>query len=42
MTQKSFPNNLKLEDVTPVFKKEDASLLNNYRPVDIEKGTVHK
>ena len=30
MTQKSFPNNLKLADVTPVFKKEDASLLKNY------------
>ena len=26
ITQKSFPNNLKLADVTPVFKKEDASL----------------
>ena len=24
ITQKSFPNNLKLADVTPVFKKEDA------------------
>ena len=35
ITQKSFPNNLKLEDVTPVFKKEDASLLNNYRPVSV-------
>ena len=33
ITQKSFPNNLKLVDVTPVFKKEDASLLKNYRPV---------
>ena len=30
ITQKSFPNNLKLADVTPVFKKEDASLLKNY------------
>ena len=27
ITQKYFPNNLKLVDVTPVFKKEDASLL---------------
>ena len=25
ITQKSFPNNLKLADVTPVSKKEDAS-----------------
>ena len=33
ITQKSFPNNLKLTNVTPVFKKEDASLLKNYRPV---------
>ena len=32
-TPKSFPNNLKLADVTPVFIKEDASLLKNYRPV---------
>ena len=30
ITQKSFPNNLKLADVTPVFKKENASLLKNY------------
>ena len=33
ITQKSFHNNLKLADVTPVFKKDDASLLKNYRPV---------
>ena len=31
--KKCFPNNLTLADVTPVFKKEDASLLKNYRPV---------
>ena len=35
ITQKYFPNNLKLADVTPVFKTEDASLLKNYRPVSI-------
>ena len=35
ITQKSFLNNLKLADVTPVFKKEDASLLKNYRPVSV-------
>ena len=32
ITQKIFPNNLKLGDVTPVFKKENASLSKNYRP----------
>ena len=35
ITQKCFPNNLKLADVTPVFKKEDALLLKNYRPVNV-------
>ena len=35
ITQKCFPNNLKLEDMTPVFKKENASLLKNYRPVSV-------
>ena len=35
ITQKCFSNNLKLADVTPVFKKEDASLLKNYRPVSV-------
>ena len=35
ITQRSFPNNLKLADVTPVFKKEDASLLKNYRLVNV-------
>ena len=35
ITQKYFPNNLKLANVTPVFKTEDASLLKNYRPVSI-------
>ena len=33
ITQKSLPNNLKLADATPVFKKQDVSLLKNYRPV---------
>ena len=36
ITQKHFPNNLKLADVTPVFKKEDASLLKSYRPVSVK------
>ena len=35
ITQKSFPDNLKLADVTPVFKKEDTSLLKIYRPVSV-------
>ena len=35
ITEKSFPNNLKLADVKPVFKKEDSSLLKNYRPVSV-------
>ena len=35
ITQKSFLNNLKLEYVTPVFKKEDASVLKTYRPVSV-------
>ena len=33
ITQPNFPNNLKLDDVTPVFKTEDASLLKNCGPV---------
>ena len=35
ITQKSIPNNLKLPDVTLVFKKEDASMLENCRPVNV-------
>ena len=35
ITQKGFPNNFKLADVTPVFKKEDAFLLKNYKPVSV-------
>ena len=30
-----FPQNMKLADVTPLFKKEDKHLKNNYRPVSI-------
>ena len=33
--QRCFPNNLKLADVTTVFKKGHASLLKNYRPVSV-------
>ena len=28
-----FPENLKLADITPAFKKEDKNLANNYKPV---------
>ena len=35
ITQKSFPNDLKLANLTPVFKKDDASLLKNYRQVSV-------
>ena len=31
----TFPNNLKLADVTPVYKKVDRTDKNNYRPVSI-------
>ena len=30
-----FPQNLKLADVTPIFKKKDKHLKENYRPVSI-------
>ena len=30
-----FPQNMKLADVTPLFKKEDKHLKSNYRPVSI-------
>ena len=30
-----FPDNLKLADMTPVFKKEDKNLAKNYRPVSV-------
>ena len=35
ITQKCFPNNRKLEYVTSVLKKENASLLKNYTPVSV-------
>ena len=35
ITQKSFPKNLKVADVTSVFKKEDAPFLKNYKPVSV-------
>ena len=33
--QKTFPNELKCADVTPVFKKGDSTLPKNYRPVSV-------
>ena len=30
-----FPDNLKLADSTPVFKKKDSNLAKNYRPVNV-------
>ena len=30
-----FPKNLKLADITPVFKKENKNLAKNYRPVSV-------
>ena len=33
--QKKFPENLKLADVTPIFKKDDVTCVKNYRPVSV-------
>ena len=30
-----FPDNLKLADITPIFKKDDSTLAKNYRPVSV-------
>ena len=35
VNQHKFSDNLKLADVTPVFKKDDANLTKNYRPVSV-------
>ena len=35
VSQHKFSDNLKLADVTPVFKKDDANLAKNYRPVSV-------
>ena len=32
---KNFPENLKLADVTPIFKKKDKTFVENYRPVNV-------
>ena len=31
----NFPNKLKLADITPVYKKKDPTLVENYRPVSV-------
>ena len=35
VSQHKFSDNLKLADVTPVFKKDDVNLTKNYRPVSV-------
>ena len=32
---KYFPENLKLADVTPIFKKKDKTFAENYRPISV-------
>ena len=32
---KIFPTNLKLADIRPIYKKDDATLVKNYRPVSV-------
>jgi hypothetical protein len=36
----SFPDRLKEAQVTPIYKKSDPFLKNNYRPVSIRKCAV--
>ena len=35
LLNKNFPKNLKLADVSPIFKKKDKTFVENYRPVSI-------
>ena len=30
-----FPTNLKVADINPIFKKEDSTLVTNYRPISV-------
>ena len=31
----NFPQNLKLADITPVYKKKDPTLVENYQPISV-------
>ena len=35
LLNKNFPENIKLADVTPIFKKKDKTFVENYRPVSV-------
>ena len=35
MSNKEFPDELKLADVTPIYKKDDPNKSKNYRPVSV-------
>ena len=35
LLNKNFPENLKLVDVTPIFKKKDKTFVENYRPISV-------
>ena len=35
LLNKNFPENLKLADVTPIFKKKDKTFVENYRPASV-------
>ena len=35
LLNKNFPENLKLADVTPIFKKKDKTFVENYRPISV-------
>ena len=35
LTNNKFPDDLKLADVTPVFKSEDKTNVKNYRPISV-------
>ena len=35
LLNKNFPVNLKLADISPIFKKKDQTFAENYRPVNV-------